>query len=64
MENPQLTKSLKEISTALTNIDISLQLLSADKHQRRTTAFVNRKAVAERLGVPSVTIDKLILSKV
>ena len=60
MENPQLTKSLKEISTALTNIDISLQLLSADKHQRRTTAFVNRKAVAERLGVPSVTIDKLI----
>jgi len=60
MENPQLTKSLKEISIALTNIDISLQLLSAGRRQRRTTAFVNKKAVAERLGVPSVTIDKLI----
>jgi hypothetical protein len=59
MDNPQLTKAFKEISIALTNIDISLQLLSADK-QRRTTAFVSKKAVAQRLGVPSVTVDKLI----
>lgn len=59
MDNPQLTKALKEISIALTNIDISLQLLSSDK-RRRTTAFVNKKAVAQRLGVPSVAVDKLI----
>jgi len=59
MDNPQIIKTLKEISIALTNIDISLQLLSSDK-QRRTTAFVNKKAVAQRLGVPSVAVDKLI----
>lgn len=59
MDNPQIIKTLKEISIALTNIDISLQLLSSDK-RRRTTAFVNKKAVAQRLGVPSVAVDKLI----
>lgn len=59
MDNPQLTKAIKEISIALTNIDISLQLLSADK-RRRTTVFVTKKAVAQRLGVPSVAVDKLI----
>lgn len=60
MDTPQLTKTLKEVSIALTNIDISLQLLASGKSQRRTTAFVSKKIVAQRLGVPSVAVDKLI----
>lgn len=59
MDDPQITKHLKEISKALTSIDVSLQLLVSDK-SRRTTAFVSKKVVAQRLGVPSVSVDKLI----
>lgn len=56
----QALKELKEIKQALTSIDISLQLLVAQKDGKITSAFVSKKAISQRLNVPSVTIDKLI----
>ena len=35
-------------------------MLANSKSDRFTTAFVNKKAIALRLGVPQVTVDKLI----
>jgi hypothetical protein len=55
-----ITKEIKDIRDALVSIEISLQLLVAQKDGKRTTAFVSKKAISQRLSVPSVTIDKLI----
>jgi hypothetical protein len=50
----------KETLDILRSIDTSLQILANAKASNITTAFVNKKAVAARLGVTPVTIDKLI----
>jgi len=50
----------KETLDILRSIDTSLQILANSKSSNITTAFVNKKAVAARLGVTPVTIDKLI----
>ena len=59
---PHLFKNMinKEIVDILRNIDTSLQILANSNSANITTAFVNKKAVAARLGVAPVTIDKLI----
>jgi len=57
--NEHLTH-LKNIQKALESIDISLQILVAQKDGKITSAFVSKKTVSQRLNVPSVTIDKLI----
>lgn len=54
--------NFKEIADTLRSIDISLQQIAANATGRKTTAFVNRKSVANRLGVPLVKIDQLIHS--
>lgn len=56
----QTLKEIKQIREALTSIDITLQLLVAQKEGRVTSAFVNKKTIGQRLNIPSVTIDKLI----
>ena len=57
----QTLKELKAIRDALTSIDTSLQLLAAHQGEhRRTTAFVSKRAVSQRLNIPSVAVDKLI----
>jgi hypothetical protein len=52
-----LSKELQEI---LRSIDTSLQMLANSKTGGMTTAFVNKKALAARLGVQPVAIDKLV----
>jgi len=52
-----LSKELQEI---LRSIDTSLQMLANSKTGGLTTAFVNKKALAARLGVQPVAIDKLV----
>jgi hypothetical protein len=59
MFTESIKKEIKLITDLLSSIDVSLQMM-ANKHNRRTTAFVNRKTIAQRLGVPTVAIDKLI----
>ena len=59
MFNETIRKEIKLISDALNSIDVSLQM-SATAKGARTTAFANKKLVAQRLGVPSVVVDKLI----
>lgn len=59
MFSESIKKEIKLITDLLSSIDVSLQMM-ANKYNRRTTAFVNRKTIAQRLGVPTVTIDKLI----
>jgi len=54
-----IKKEIKSITDLLSSIDVSLQMM-ANRHGRRTTAFVNRRTIAQRLGVPTVVIDKLI----
>jgi hypothetical protein len=54
----------KEIIDVLRNIDTSLQIIANVKSSNLTTAFINKKAVAARLGVAPVTIDKLIFQGV
>jgi len=54
-------REIKEIRDALNNIDVSLQLLASSKTERqRTTAFVSKKVVCQRLNIPGVALDKLI----
>lgn len=54
-------REIKQIRDAINSIDVSLQLLAAAKDpQKRTTAFVSKKAISQRLNIPSVTLDKLI----
>ena len=52
-------KDLKEIKETLASIDVSLQLL-ANKSRKRTTCFVNKRTICQRLNIPAVTLDKLI----
>jgi len=61
MDANLLRKELREISETLANIDVSLmQLANTSTSDKRTTSFVSKKVVAQRLGVASVAIDKLI----
>lgn len=53
-------RQLKAIQKSLESIDTSLQLLVAQKDDKRTTAFVSKKVISQRLNVPAVTVDKLI----
>lgn len=54
-------REIKQIRDALLSIDTSLQLIAADKtNGKRTTAFVSKKIICQRLNIPSVTLDKLI----
>lgn len=50
----------KELIDVLRNIDTSLQIIANANSSNVTTAFVNKKAIASRLGVNPVTVDKLI----
>ena len=52
-------KELKDIKSVLESIDVSLQLI-ANKSQNRTTAFVTKRVICQRLSVPTVALDKLI----
>lgn len=56
------SREIKEILKALNSIDVSLQLIAAsnDKDDRRTTAFVSKKVICQRLNIPAVALDKLI----
>lgn len=51
---------ISELNKILRSIDTSLQVIANTKSGSVTTAFVSKRAIAERLGVPSVKIDKLI----
>ena len=51
---------MKDITDTLKSIDASLQIIANASSGDVTTAFVNKKTVAARLGVPLVTVDKLI----
>jgi len=51
--------NFKQIEDILQSIDTSLQMM-ANRDSGLTTAFVSKKAIAQRLGVPPVTVDKLI----
>lgn len=50
----------RELTTLLRSIDASLQIIAQNKTKKCSTVFVNRKTIASRLGVPPVTIDKLV----
>jgi hypothetical protein len=52
-------KNLKEIRETLASIDVSLQML-ANKSEKRTTCFVDKRTICRRLNIPAVTLDKLI----
>jgi hypothetical protein len=54
----------KEIIDLLRNIDTSLQIIANSNSGNLTTSFINKKAIASRLGVAPVTIDKLIFQGV
>lgn len=54
------TISSKDLLETLRSIDMSLQMLANAKTGGLTTAFVNKKAIAARLGVQPVAIDKLV----
>jgi hypothetical protein len=62
MFTEKITASLpfKELLTIFRSIDTSLQVLANTKSGNLTTAFISKKAVAERLGVNPINIDKLI----
>lgn len=54
-------REIKQIRDALLSIDTSLQLIAANKtNDKRTTAFVSKKVICQRLNIPSVALDKLI----
>jgi len=57
---PESQNSQTELLKILRSIDTSLQLLANANSGNVTTAFITKRAVAERLGVPSIKIDKLI----
>jgi hypothetical protein len=50
----------KNLEKILRSIDLSLQIIANKEIKHRTTAFVDKKSIASKLGVPPVTIDKLI----
>ncbi|HAW77694.1 MAG TPA: hypothetical protein DCW74_18410 [Alteromonas australica] len=51
--------NIKEITDILQSIDVSLQTL-ANAQTGVTTTFISKKAIAAKLGVGQVVIDKLI----
>jgi hypothetical protein len=51
---------ISDLNKILRSIDTSLQVLANSKSGGVTTAFISKRALAERLGVTSVQIDKLI----
>lgn len=53
-------RELKEIRDILASIDVSLQLLASKDDTRRTTGFVGKKVICQRLSIPTVALDKLI----
>jgi len=54
-------REIKQIRDALNSIDVSLQLLASTRdNQQRTTAFVSKKVICQRLNIPAVALDKLI----
>jgi hypothetical protein len=53
-------ENLKELEKILRNIDLSLQVIANKNADKCTTAFVDKKTIANKLNVPLVTIDKLI----
>lgn len=50
----------KELLDVLRSIDTSLQVLANVKSGGVTTAFVSKKVISSRLGVPPIAVDKLI----
>jgi hypothetical protein len=48
---------ISELNKILRSIDTSLQILANTKSGSVTTAFVTKRALAERLGVPSIKVD-------
>jgi len=56
----EILREIKDIRDAINSIDVSLQLLSTKRGARRTTVFVSKKIMCQRLNIPSVTLDKLI----
>lgn len=57
IKHMELSKDLEKI---LRSIDLSLQIIANKEAKQNTTAFVDKKSIAMKLGVPLVTIDKLI----
>jgi hypothetical protein len=54
-------REIKEIRDALQSIDTSLQIIASDStNNRRTTAFVSKKIICQRLNIPAIALDKLI----
>jgi hypothetical protein len=51
---------VSDLNKILRSIDPSLQILANAKSGSVTTAFIAKRALAERLGVASIKIDKLI----
>ena len=56
----QTLREIKRIAESLASIDVTLQLLIAQKEGKATAAFVSKKTIGQRLSIPSVAIDKLI----
>jgi len=54
------TRDLKKLTEVLERIETDLQILANAKSHNVATAFISRKAMAARLGVAPVVIDKLI----
>jgi len=54
------TRDLRKLTEVLESIDTNLQILANAKSHNIATAFISRKAMAARLGVAPVVIDKLI----
>lgn len=54
------SRDLKKVLDVLSSIDISLQILSNAKSNKATVAFTTKKALAARLNVAPIVIDKLI----
>tara|TARA_Y100001963_G_C6766381_1_gene442503 strand:+ start:568 stop:912 length:345 start_codon:yes stop_codon:yes gene_type:complete len=50
----------KELLDILRNIETNLQIIANSRAGNKTTAFINRKSLAARLGVQPITIDKLV----
>ena len=54
-------REIKAIRDSLAGIDISLQLLAAQRDkEHRTTAFLSKRAMCQRLNIPAVALDRLI----
>jgi len=51
---------LSALLKTLDSIDTSLQILANAKSGNLTTAFITKKALAARMGVPPIAVDKLV----